>query len=420
MLLKKIELYNMRKIKQADIEFHGSGVQVIQGMNKSGKTTVAQSIALTLNGAKSCVPGMITSGEEKAEIIAYTDDGLKIRTVVTDTVKQDVSRLGTSGRYAKVSGGTRAFLESLCSGLEMPFAIKDWTDEAIIDLLKNRVGITQKIADIDAADKALEEERTQVGREKKKLGTPIAVEPCEHGKPIDELQAEKQKALAFLTVVKTAFEKTEKEIHAMPFKTEADIDAMISRLTEAKEKLNSWLLTQPVQYSDADIASLDAAIIEWNKNEAKAAAYDAYLAQVQEIETLEAEYKTLTEKIEAKRQERKAVLCSMNLGVDGLQINEANQLVHNGAIRGITKSNIAGNWSNAETLEVFLQLGARFSGDIKTIVIDNAESLDVESIAVISKWAAQSHFLVILLKVGEVPEEKEAGVIYLKNGEVVA
>ncbi|MGP1594863.1 MAG: AAA family ATPase [Treponema sp.] len=82
----------MRKIKQADIEFHGSGVQVIQGMNKSGKTTVAQSIALTLNGAKSCVPGMITSGEEKAEIIAYTDNGLKIRTVVTDTVKQDVSR----------------------------------------------------------------------------------------------------------------------------------------------------------------------------------------------------------------------------------------------------------------------------------------------------------------------------------------
>ncbi|MGP1594750.1 MAG: AAA family ATPase [Treponema sp.] len=410
----------MRKIKQADIEFHGSGVRVIQGMNKSGKTTVAQSIALTLNGAKSGVPGMITSGEEKAEIIAYTDDGLKIRTVVTDTVKQDVSRIGTSGRYAKVSGGTRAFLESLCSGLEMPFAIKDWTDEAIIDLLKNRVGITQKIADIDAAVKALAEERTQVVRERKKFGTPIAVEPCEHGKPIDELQAEKQKALAFLTVVKTAFEKTEKEIHTMPFKTEADIDAMISRLTEAKEKLNNWLLTQPVQYSEDDIASLDAAIIEWNKNEAKAAAYDAYLAQVQELETLDAEYKTLTEKIEAKRQERKAVLCNMNLGVDGLQINEANQLVHNGAIRGITKSNLAGNWSNAETLEVFLQLGARFSGDIKTIVIDNAESLDVESIAVISKWAAQSHFLVILLKVREVPEEKEAGVIYLKNGEVVA
>ena len=420
MLLKKIELYNMRKIKQADIEFHGAGVQVIQGVNKSGKTTIAQSIALTLGGAKSFVPGMITSGAEQAEVIAYTDDGLKIRTVVTDTVKQEVSQLGTTGRYAKVTGGTRTFLESLCSGLEMPFAIKDWTDEAIIDLLKDRVGITEKIAAIDTATKALEEERTQVGRDKKKLGTPCVVEPCEHGKPIDELQAEKQKVLTFLTAVKNAFEKTEKEIHAMPFKTEADIDAMIARLTEAKENLHTWLSNQPVNYSDADIAALDAAIIEWNKNEAKANAYDAYLAQVQHIEKLEAEYQSLTERIEAKRQERKAVLSAMDLGIDGLEINEANQLVHNGAIRGITKSNLAGNWSNAETLEIFLQLGARFAGAIKTLVIDNAESLDAESIAVISKWAAQSDFLVILLKVGEVPEEKEAGIIYLKNGEVVA
>ena len=44
MLLKKIEIKNVRKIKQAEIEFHGKGLQVIQGLNKSGKSTIGYSI----------------------------------------------------------------------------------------------------------------------------------------------------------------------------------------------------------------------------------------------------------------------------------------------------------------------------------------------------------------------------------------
>ena len=140
MLLQRLEIRNMRKIKQAEIEFHGAGVQVIQGLNKSGKTTIAQSIALTFGGTKELVPGTITHGEESAEIIAYTNTGLKIRTVVKDGAKQEVSRLNDAGRYTKVSGGVRAFLDSLRSGLEAPYTMKDWTDAAVIELLKERIG----------------------------------------------------------------------------------------------------------------------------------------------------------------------------------------------------------------------------------------------------------------------------------------
>jgi DNA repair ATPase RecN len=85
MLLKRIEIRNVRKIKQADIDFHGPGLQVIQGKNKSGKSTLAQSIALTLEGTKALNPGIITHGEEQAEIIAFTDDGLQIKTVIKDS-----------------------------------------------------------------------------------------------------------------------------------------------------------------------------------------------------------------------------------------------------------------------------------------------------------------------------------------------
>lgn len=419
MLLQRLEIRNMRKIKQAEIEFHGAGVQVIQGLNKSGKTTIAQSIALTLGGTKELVPGTITHGEESAEIIAYTDTGLKIRTVVKDAVMQDVSRRTDAGRYTKVSGGIRAFLESLRSGLEAPYAMKDWTDAAIIELLKERTGTAEKIAAIDAELKQLETERTQIGRDKKRLGTPAPVPKAEHGKPIDELQREKEAAVNFLKAVSGAFEKTEKEIRAMCFKSEADIDAMIDRLHEAKAHLHEWLSKQEKQYTDSDIQKLDEAMLAWNKNEAAAAAYDAYCDSLRAIEKCESEYHALTAAIEAKRSERKTVLANMNLGVAGLEITEDNTLVHNGAVRGITQTNRIGNWSTAQSIQVFFSLGVRFSGQIKALVIDNAESLDETHQAIISEWAEKSGFLVILLKVGSVPEEMEEGIIYLKNGEVV-
>ncbi|MDR2738251.1 MAG: ATP-binding protein [Treponema sp.] len=136
MLLKRLEIRNIRKVKQADIDFHGPGLQIIQGMNQSGKTTIAQCIALSLEGPKSFTPGMISQGEEQAEIMAYIegDQDLKIRTVISDSVKQTVSQKDeTTGKYAALSGGVRAFLDSIRSGLEMPWAMRDMTDARITE-----------------------------------------------------------------------------------------------------------------------------------------------------------------------------------------------------------------------------------------------------------------------------------------------
>lgn len=195
MLLKRLEIRNCRKIRQADIEFHGPGLKVIQGMNESGKTTIAQSIAITFAGPKEVVPGMISRGEEQAEIIAYTDNELKIRTVIQGTVKQTVSQKDkTTGRYVNMSGGVRAFLDSLRSGLEMPWAMRDLTDTKIIEILKERCGITKKIDEIDAAIKNKEIARTETGRDIKRFGTLDPVEEAKHPEPVDKIKKEKEES----------------------------------------------------------------------------------------------------------------------------------------------------------------------------------------------------------------------------------
>ncbi len=56
---------------------------------------------------------------------------------------------------------------------------------------------------------------------------------------------------------------------------------------------------------------------------------------------------------------------------------------------------------------------------MKVLVVDNAESLDLKTVTAISDWAEKAGFLVIMLKVAEMPEELEEGIIYLKEGEVI-
>ena len=94
-------------------------------------------------------------------------------------------------------------------------------------------------------------------------------------------------------------------------------------------------------------------------------------------------------------------------------------LYHNGVLRGITKSNKTANWSTAESVQVFFGLGARFAGEMKVLVVDNAESLDAKTSGAITNWAEKAGFLVIMLRVAEVPDELEEGVIYIREGEVL-
>jgi chromosome segregation ATPase len=421
MLLKELEILNCRKVKQAAIQFHGPGLQVIQGQNESGKSTIAQAIQLTLEGPKAFTPGMITLGETQAEVVALTDDGVKIKTQISGgTVKQTVSQYDDeANRYVTVSGGVRTFLEGIRSGFEMPWAMREMTDAKIIEILKDRTGITQKINEIDAAKRDKELLRTDIGREKKSLGDPgPKLEDAKHPPEIDDLQAEREAAIAYLEkeaeiLVKAANYIKEKcvfnsleEIAKLKAVIDDASDHAIDKLKNEKKYTHEQLVELERQYSD------------WLKLEQKALAYDEYRKKTDKIDSLTKQYNSLTGEIEELREQRKKMLSGMKI-LKGLEISEDNALVHNGAIRGITDTNKVGNWSTAESVQVFFSIAARFAGDMKVIVVDNAESLDSKTTEIISKWAETAQFLVLLLKVADVPENLEDGIIYVREGEIV-
>jgi archaellum component FlaC len=430
MLIKQLEIMNCRKIRQATVEFYGPGVQVIKGANMSGKTTLAQAIALTMNGVKDYTPGMISHGEEKAEIIAYTDDGLKIRTVLTDTAKQTVQKYNDGlRRFVDVSGGVRAFLNSICSGLEMPWTLRDMPDAKIIELLKSRCGIESKIAAIDTAIKEKETLRTEVGRDKKKLGDPAARKPkvedqIKQPDPIDGIKAKRQKAADQIAWRKAQFEEANEHLRKnCAFQTLDQLKEYKKLVDEAETALVSVLASREARekkaYTQADVDGFDKQLSAWIELKQKADIYEKCLVDKAEWDRLSTLYDKLTAEIDILRDNRKKILQDMKLGVKGLEIREDNQLYHNGAVRGITDTQKSCNWSAAESVQVFFGLGARFAGDLKVLCVDNAESLDNKTTGAITAWAESAGFLVILLRVAEVPETLEDGIIYVKEGEVL-
>jgi chorismate mutase len=71
-----------------------------------------------------------------------------------------------NARPVPLSGGVRAFIDSIRSGLEMPWSMREMSDAEIIECLKKRSGVSQKIAEIDAELQEKETTRAAVGREK--------------------------------------------------------------------------------------------------------------------------------------------------------------------------------------------------------------------------------------------------------------
>ena len=427
MLLKELQILNCRKIKQATIQFLGPGLQVISGPNKAGKSTIAQAIQLTMEGPRAFNPGIITLGESQGEILAVTDDGLKIRTQISsDKVKQTVSKFDeTAGRYTAVSGGVREYLNSIRSGLELPWSMRELTDAKIVEILKERTGTSQRIAEIDAALKDKETARRDVGRDKTKMGAITPVKKAEYPPSIDDIQEERKKVQEYLEWHYRQFKNASEHLRGnCIFSSLDDIDKFKKDVEVTSDALMQAIaarqssLGRASPYTEDDLVKLEKRIAEWVEEEKAAEAYKEYLNKAGELEDLTARYDALTAEIEGLREDRKKTLSDMRLGVKGLEIGEDNQLYHNGIVRGITDSNKISNWSTAESVQVFFQIAVRFSGEMKVLIVDNAESLDEETTEAISNWAQKAEYLVILLKVASVPEALEDGIIYIKEGEV--
>jgi len=155
-----LELQNTLRLKAVNIHPNGKSV-TLGGRNGQGKTSLLQTIAMTLGGADATPPKPCRRGTDKGYAIIRTDDGLTIRLPVTKdgrgaltiTTKDNAKYGSPQEMLKKLTGGGVAF-----DPLEFCNLPADKQRAALMKLLK------LDFVAVDAKRKSLYEERTQVNR----------------------------------------------------------------------------------------------------------------------------------------------------------------------------------------------------------------------------------------------------------------
>ena len=187
-------------------------------------------------------------------------------------------------RYTKVTGGVREFLNSIRSGLETPWEMKDMTDEAIISLLKDKCGISAKVAEVEAKTKQKEQTRTEIGRDIKRMGDIVEVEKVDHAESIDVLKKKKADIDATMSANRESFRQFSDSMRSeCNFSSLEEIDLFYKVVKTEHEALKS-ILSKRVAYSGQDLEDVDQGIADYYDTEKQADAYDAYVLKLAEKE----------------------------------------------------------------------------------------------------------------------------------------
>lgn len=396
-----LHVENVKRVKAVHMEPTKNGLTVIGGRNGQGKTSVLDAVAWALGGGKREPSKAKREGSmSNPEISLVLSNGLR------------VERKGKNGTLSVFDpSGARAgqsLLDAFVSqfALDLPKFLQG-NSKAKADTLLQILGIGDKLAALDRDAKALYDQRHAIGviaDSKKKYADELPehadapMEPVSVSELIQQQQAilakngenaRNRNALAALKDKHTAqVEKMEAlrsridELKIQLNAAEAETIQIAQRI-ENGEKAVSQLQdesTEALERSLADIESINAAVAA---NQQKAHAQD-------EAAEYRGQYDALTEKLDAVRSARMALLDGADLPLPGLTVVDG-ELLYNGQ-----------QWdcmSGSEQLRVAVAIVRRLSPNCGFVLMDKLEQMDLQTMREFGAWLEVEGLQVIATRV---------------------
>ena len=389
-----LHIENVKAVKAVHMELSPNGLTVIGGKNRQGKTSVLDAIAWTLGGAKFTPSNAKRDGSMSAPL-----------TQLTLSNGYTVERSGKSGTL-KVTDPTgaksgQALLDNFISqfALDLPkFLNANAKDKA--QVLLNVLGISDQLSELERREKALYDERTYIGRDldtKKKYAEELpqyADAPLELVSAVElvrqheallakngenqrlrnnraNLEKRRDDLLANVTYLRVTLEKAEQEFDEA-MSTLGNCDKSVAELQDES--------TAEIEQSLETIEDTNAQV---RANQQKEQALEA-------AEQLNADYKDVSNKLDAVRKERMALLDNANLPLSGLT-------VENGCLQYQGKE-----WdcmSGAEQLKVATAIVHNLNPKCGFVLVDKLEQMDLETMAEFSDWAKEKGLQIIATRV---------------------
>lgn len=399
--ITSFEAENVKRIKAVQFSPSEDGLTIIGGKNANGKTSVLDSIVYALGGEKyrpknfnrdgSAVPGKIKIELSNGLIVERSGKNATLK-VADPTGRKAGQKL------------LNEFIEPLA--LNLPKFLNA-SDKEKGETLLQIIGVGEELSELDKQESLIYSERTLVGRDadkKAKLAEALEYYPDapEELVSASELIKQQQEILARNgenqrkrdRVKEITFEKH--RIFDEAQRLEEQIAELTARLEERKkayEKVSDdeeIAMKDAAQLEDESTAEIEESIANIEEINRRVRANLTKANAVDEAEQLQNEYKKLTGDLEAVREQRKALLDSADLPLEGLSVNE-------GAL--VYKGQQWSDMSGAEQLIVATAIVRKINPECGFVLMDKLEQMDTDTLAEFSSWLEAEGLQVIATRV---------------------
>lgn len=399
--ITSFEAENVKRIKAVQFTPSEDGLTIIGGKNANGKTSVLDGIVYALGGEKnrpknfnregSAVPGKIKIELSNGIIVERSGKNASLK--VTDP----------SGR----KGGQKLlneFIEPLA--LNLP-KFMNASDKEKGETLLQIIGVGEELAELDKKENFIYSERTLVGRDadkKSKLAEALEYYPDapEELVSASDLIKQQQEILARNgenqrkrdRVKEITFEKHRIFDEAQRLEDQiAELTARLEERKKAYEKVSGdeeIAMKDAAQLEDESTAEIEESIANIEEINRRVRANLTKANAVDEAEQLRNEYDKMTGELEAVRSQRKALLDSADLPLEGLSVS-------GGAL--VYKGQQWSDMSSAEQLIVATAIVRKLNPECGFVLMDKLEQMDTDTLTEFGEWLEAEGLQVIATRV---------------------
>ncbi len=400
--ITSLELENVKKVRAVRLSPSESGLTVIGGGNRAGKTSVLDGICYALGGEKFRPSDLQNSeGLNPARMEVRLSNGLVVVREGKNAALKVTDPEGRKSGQKLLDGFVSAFALNLPAFMNAKTADKA---KALLDTL----GIGEKLMELDREERKWYDERTVAGR--------IADSKAKHAKELPEftdvpeeplssadLTREMTETLAFnarqkalrdnIDKLKDVYETENGRLRMMEQRLrelQDQIDVQKKRVGDAYHEYNvaSSVTISPDQDTSGiqkKLDELEEINVKVRQNAEKANAMDEAKHAAEERDALSA-------KVEEVRSRRAALLKSASMPLDGLDVVDG-ELVYNGR-----------KWdcmSTMEQMKVSVAVCRAMKPECGFCLVDRLESFDLHELGEFAAWAEAEGLQVIGTRVSD-------------------
>lgn len=415
----RLEIENYMRVKTFVIEPDPDGNWVvIGGMNGEGKSSVMKAIQAIIEGMKGAPPQPVREGCDFSQILLETDEIIITQKI---TAKTKRVQLVVSAKDGKRLRSPQAILDNLMAHLSFdPVAFSRMPSRDQADQLRDLVGLD--LSDLDEEHAVLYEDRTDAGREVKRIKGALDSMPkhrIEEGEiDIAAVSGEMQKLQmrnAGNDRVRDQLKAAHQSVttaHEILKDCEKNVEQIKREIKYAEEKLkkcetykkrangdwegkNKDVVAKEAQVGrlvDEDLADLKSQMASAEEHNAKVRENELFQRTKSELNAAERLHEGFQTKIHKVDEERERRLAAAQFPVEGLGFDE----------NGVTLKGFPFEQaSDAEKLRVSVAMGLALNPKLRVILVKDGSLLDDKSLSLVYEMAKAAKAHVWIERVGE-------------------